>query len=149
MTTLGSRNLANRAWGWARGLALTILRQEEFRLVPTCRGEFCSCIQCGIFVCCYDELLPQAQITSFCPQGVWLGSCFIVQVRVYGLPSSFSVHMFAELCLVAFCSIVEAGSMVRVSCLEGCGNQFSIGLFLIRCFYFCFINDILGSTFFR
>ena len=27
-------------------------------------------------------------------------------------------YMFAQLCLVAFCSVVEAGFMIRVSCLE-------------------------------
>ena len=48
-------------WGWE--LELTILRQEEFLFVPACGGEFRSCIQCGVFVCCYDEeLFPQAQI---------------------------------------------------------------------------------------
>ena len=79
-----------------------------------------------------------ACVFFYCPTlGVW--TAIIPQ-----LP-----YVFAELCLVAFCSVVEAGSMVRVSCLEGCGSQSNIGLFLIRCFYFRFINDILGSTFSR
>ena len=56
-------------WGWE--LELTILRQEEFLVVPACGGEFRSCIQCGVFVCCYDEeLFPQAQIASLCSWGV-------------------------------------------------------------------------------
>ena len=51
--------------------------------------------------------------------------------------------MFAELCLVTFCSVGEAGYVVCMSCLEGCGSQSNIGLFLIQC---CLIHDTLDGT---
>ena len=139
--------MANGVWGFA----LTILRQVKIPLVPACGGEFCSCIQCGIFVrCYYKELFPQAQNAPFCPGGVWLGSFLYCPSKgiwtaiILQLP-----YMFAQLCLVSFCFVVEAGFMVRVSCLEGCGSQSNIGLFLVRCFHFRFIKDILYSAFFQ
>ena len=58
------KSVANGVWGFA----LTILRQVKIPLVPACGGEFCSCIQCGIFVrCYYKELFPQAEVAPFCP----------------------------------------------------------------------------------
>ena len=85
------KSVANGVWGFA----LTILRQVKIPLVPAYGGEFCSCIQCGIFVrCYYKELFPQAQIAPFCPGGRYgWARFFIVQVRVYGLPSSFNFHI--------------------------------------------------------
>ena len=59
---------------------------------------------------------------------------------------SASIYVFAELCLVTFSSVGEAGFVVCLSCLEGCGSQSNIGLFLIRCCYFCLIYDILDGT---
>ena len=139
--------MANGVWGFA----LTILRQVKIPLVPACGGEFCSCIQCGIFVrCYYKELFLQAQIAPFCPGGVWLGSFLYCPSK--GIWTAIILqfpYMFAQLCLVAVCSVVEAGFMVRVSCLEGCGSQSNIGLFLVRCFHFGFVKDILYSAFSR
>ena len=90
-------SVANGVWGFA----LTILRQVKIPLVPACGGEFCSCIQCGIFVrCYYKELFPQAQFAPFCPGGVRLGSFLFCPSKgiwtaiILQLP-----HMFAQLCL--------------------------------------------------
>ena len=105
------KSVANGVWGFA----LTILRQVKIPLVPACGGEF---IQCGIF----DDF----PTVHFCPGGIWLGSfLYLYMCHHPQLP-----YMFAQLCLVAFFSVVEAGFMVRVSCLEGCGSQSNIGLFL-------------------
>ena len=96
------------------------------------------------------DFSPQAQIAPFCPGGVWLGSfLYCPRKGVWTAIILQLPHMFAQLCLVALCSVVEAGFMVRVSCLEGCGSQSNIVLFLVRCFHFRFVTDILYSAFSR
>ena len=63
--------MANGVWGFA----LTILGQVKIPLVPACGGEFCSCIQCGIFVrCYYKELFPTGTDCTVLSWGSMAGS---------------------------------------------------------------------------
>ena len=75
VTTQGSLDFTKWDVGLGVGAYTNHTQTERTSFCAFCEGEFRSCIQCGVFVCCYDEeLFPQAQITSLCSWGVWLSS---------------------------------------------------------------------------
>ena len=146
-------------WQWGRcgggggggARELAVFREYKLFLMSIGWNEFSSRVQnCG-FVSCDDVVfLPQAEVATFRSRWIWLrmpdyspcyciGSAFILQ----------RPDVFAELSLMSFFFVFEAGFVSCVSGFERGGCESDVGFLIARGRYFGFIHDVLGCAFSR